>query len=179
MKRTYIAAALIAGGIAAPATAADYYIVSGDRVPVGSYQVVQINDQATVSLVQQRLNQAGYNVRSDGIMDAHTREALAHFQQANGYAATGLIDAPTLSALGLNRSAPMGGSGSVGSSTTVIYPATGPSAPRNYEGSIGDGVGHNGFEPARIYWNTDRSSGRNYEGSPSNGTGSLGFERGY
>lgn len=60
-------------------------------------------DAAYVRSVQQSLNQRGYDVAVDGIWGPNTENALRRFQQANGFAQTGEVDARTASALGIAR----------------------------------------------------------------------------
>jgi peptidoglycan hydrolase-like protein with peptidoglycan-binding domain len=159
MKRTYIAAAVLACA-ATPLMAADYYYyypAAGTAVVQPAGSTVYYNDAATISVVQQRLLAAGYSVPVDGYMDSRTIDALRHFQQTRGFAVTGAIDQPTIAALGLQRGAVM--SGSVGgapvivsSGQPVIIRSDVGEPPRNYDGTIGDNHGGLGFDRSRQQW---------------------------
>lgn len=176
MKRTYIAAALLATAAVPAAMAADYYYVypsgtypAGATVvaaPVPAAPVVYYSDATTISLVQQRLLQAGYsNVSVNGVLDSRTSAALRDLQHRHDFAVTGSIDQQTLVALGLG-----GGSGSVGgvpviitaptpivSATPIIIsaPKEVESMPRNYEGSPGNNLGSLGTNRVDAQWSAN------------------------
>jgi len=62
------------------------------------------HDPSVVRSVQQSLNERGYNVGAvDGQWGPSTESALRQFQQANGLAPTGDVNAQTMSALGVTR----------------------------------------------------------------------------
>jgi phage tail tape-measure protein len=62
------------------------------------------HDPSVVRSVQQSLNERGYNAGPvDGQWGPSTEGAVREFQQANGLAQTGDINAQTLSALGVSR----------------------------------------------------------------------------
>ena len=157
MKRTYLAAAVMACA-AAPAMAADYYyypagttVVAPVAVPVVHYY----QDPGTISFVQQRLLTSGYNhVSVNGVLDSATIEALRDFQHRHGFSATGSIDQRTIAALGGGRTM-SGSAGSVPVVLTTPAPAVIVSQPRS----------------------DVEAMPRNYEGSPGNNLGSLGTNR--
>ena len=61
------------------------------------------NDQQVVREAQRALNDKGFSAGAvDGVMGPHTEQALRDFQQSQGLNATGNLDQPTLSALGVS-----------------------------------------------------------------------------
>jgi hypothetical protein len=120
MKPKYIAVALLACAATPQLMAADYYdyhhYPAGTTVVRNSGATHYFHDQATISVIQQRLLGFGYSVPVDGVFDAYTVDAVKHFQQVHGFAATGAIDQPTMAALGLHRRM----SGSVGGAPIVL-----------------------------------------------------------
>jgi peptidoglycan hydrolase-like protein with peptidoglycan-binding domain len=64
-----------------------------------------MNSQQEVRLAQEALKNQGHDPGPiDGIMGAHTREALREFQSANGLRQTGMLDAQTKQKLNIESS---------------------------------------------------------------------------
>ncbi|HSC22257.1 MAG TPA: peptidoglycan-binding domain-containing protein [Casimicrobiaceae bacterium] len=83
------------GGIAAPSANPNATTTNG------TYATVQASSPQVRS-AQQALNDRGYDVGTvDGIYGPSTHDAVVRFQQAQGLSQTGMLDAQTLSALGL------------------------------------------------------------------------------
>lgn len=60
-------------------------------------------DTATIARAQARLNALGFQAgTADGIAGNRTRQAIRQFQQSKGLPVTGVLDGPTLAALGLD-----------------------------------------------------------------------------
>jgi len=59
-------------------------------------------NRSHVSAVQAELKARGYKIRVDGAFGPKTRSALKTFQKAQGLAQTGVMDNPTLAALGVS-----------------------------------------------------------------------------
>jgi peptidoglycan hydrolase-like protein with peptidoglycan-binding domain len=100
----------------------------GQQGPVNNQQITQ--EQATgpgtqiylstagVRQIQQALNQQGYNVgQVTGQWTQNTAQAARNFQQANGLAPTGTLDASLVAALGVNQQSGTGAQSSGGSGT--------------------------------------------------------------
>lgn len=116
MKRTYIAAALLACTAASPLMAAEtiyyypaapvnYYPPSPAMVP-GTVYVVKAD--TNLLAVQQRLYDIGYkDVRVNGIWESRTIAALRLFQEDQKLPITGNLDQRTLSRLNMAEPEPV------------------------------------------------------------------------
>jgi peptidoglycan hydrolase-like protein with peptidoglycan-binding domain len=64
-------------------------------------------DNATITQLQQALNDKGYNVGTvDGQLGPKTKSALKKFQQAQGLSQSGQVDSQTVAALNLGAGSP-------------------------------------------------------------------------
>lgn len=61
----------------------------------------EITDSQTIRQVQQKLEQKGQDVESDGSMGPKTKKAVKEFQQREGIQASGTLDEETATALGV------------------------------------------------------------------------------
>ena len=68
-----------------------------------SVAVAEYTDRETVKMVQQALNDAGYDCGTpDGIAGKNTKNAIIAYQQANGLEETGVVDDALLESLGIS-----------------------------------------------------------------------------
>jgi hypothetical protein len=76
-----------------------------NRVPAGQGPPPAVAPLAQPNLVlqsaQQNLQNKGYPVSPNGVLDFRTQGAIQHFQGTQGLQRTGVLDEPTLRALGL------------------------------------------------------------------------------
>lgn len=152
MKRTYIAAALLACTAASPLWAADNRVTSGTDTRVtnpgdtrttransdnramsgdlagdpssGSFSASQYQGNAdNVRMLQERLRAKGYTVDVDGKWSPRTQAALQQYQRSQGYTnTTGTVDQQSLIGLGIVQPG-ASARGSVGASINATSPA--------------------------------------------------------
>lgn len=111
----YTVSVLLAGTIAfAPVTAGSVFahgapdedvdnaveVNSGESTEAGHAILDQGEQGQEVTDLQQKLQDEGYDVSSDGIYGQNLQDKIIDFQYAQGWDADGVVDAPTLNALG-------------------------------------------------------------------------------
>lgn len=111
----YTVSVLLAGTIAfAPVTAGSVFahgapdedvdnaveVDSGESTEAGHAILDQGEQGQEVTDLQQKLQDEGYDVSTDGIYGPNLQDKIVDFQYAQGWDADGVVDAPTLNALG-------------------------------------------------------------------------------
>ena len=69
------------------------------RFPTQGVTLPRAMSRSTIMDVQNALDEKGFGVKVDGVIGSQTTGALRQFQRERGLAQSGIIDAPTLSAL--------------------------------------------------------------------------------
>lgn len=110
----YTASVLLAGTIAfGPATAGSVFahgapdadannateVDSGESTGAGNAILSQGEEGQEVTDLQQKMQDEGYDVNTDGVYDQNLQNKIVDFQYAQGWDADGVVDTPTLNAL--------------------------------------------------------------------------------
>jgi len=133
--------------------------------------------QQTVREVQQKLNEKGYQAGAvDGIMGQQTQQALQEFQRSQNISGAGQLNQQTLSALGVQAQAGMGGSmrqGASGSGSSSM--GSGSSSMGSQSSTVPGGTpgGTTGQTSGSMSGNTTSGSTSGGMSSGSMGSGST------
>jgi hypothetical protein len=125
---TYAALALALGSaMSSPLVGAAY--AQSTSTPAATSSTLS---EATIKALQEALNKQGIAVRTDGIMNDETRNAVRKYQSQHHLPVTGDADKATLDKLGV-----VGQLGAPPSSTTTVGQSTSPSADHDHSHGAG------------------------------------------
>jgi hypothetical protein len=125
---TFVALALTIVLAASPSLVATSY-AQGTSTPAAASSSLS---EATIKAVQEALNKQGIAVRTDGVMNDETRNAIRKYQSQHHLSVTGDADKATLDKLGI-----VGQLGAPSTSTTTVRQSTPPSADHDHSHGAG------------------------------------------